>query len=216
MGTEVDGQPSVAAVSAPIPRVVLITGAPGSGKSTLGATLASELRVPFLARDDVRGGQFLTAGSWSDRPQRVPAALDAVEAFLRIVEGMVDLGVSCVVEYVVRAGRPSDLARLTASADCVVVATWCRDPLGRFADRNRADRLLNRRAVLDALGYEDIEQQTAAASERMRRVSLDLRTEFDLPLLRVRTDDGYDPGLARIIEFATAAAPAARRSPGDQ
>lgn len=214
MGAEVAGQGTGAPVrSEPTPRVVLITGAPGSGKSTLGATLAGAVRAPFLARDDVRGGLFLTAGSWSDRPQPVPASDDAVEALLRIVETMAGLGVSCVVEYVIRAARPRDLDRLTAVADCVVIATSCRDPLGRFAERNGADRLLNRRAVLDVLGYEDIERQTAAATERMRQVTADMRTRFDLPVLQVTTDDGYDPGLDRIIEFATSGTPVLRATP---
>ena len=40
----------------------MVTGAPGSGKSTLGAELSRALRMPFIARDDVRGGLFFTAG----------------------------------------------------------------------------------------------------------------------------------------------------------
>jgi hypothetical protein len=29
------------------------------------------------------------------------------------------------------------------------------------------------------------------------------RTDFDLPLLRVNTDAGYDPGLESIVDFVT-------------
>ncbi|HEV7763012.1 MAG TPA: AAA family ATPase [Acidimicrobiales bacterium] len=184
-------------------RVVLVTGEPGSGKTTLGTDLARELRVPFLARDDVRGGLFLTAGAWTDRPPEVPTAADAVEAFLRLVETMAGLGVSCVAEYVVRRARPHDLARFTAVADCVVVGTWCRDPLARFARRAGAERLVNRPPVLEALGCASVDEHTGAAVERMRAVAREMRTEFDLPMLRVNTDDGYDPGLDHIVDFVT-------------
>ena len=44
----------------------------------------------------------------------------------------------------------------------------------------------------------------------MRSVVAELRTDFDLPTLRVDTDDGYDPGLERIIEFATSTPTASR------
>lgn len=186
--------------------VVLITGEPGSGKTTLGRELSGALRVPFIARDDVRGGLFYTAGAWTDEPRRVPASADAVEAFLQIVEVTAGLGVSCVVEYVVREDRPQDLERLLAVGSCVVLFTWCRDAIERFVEREQADRLLNRQAVLDALGCSSVDEHTTGAVERMRAVGLEMRTDFDLPLLRVNTDDGYDPGLDTIIDFVTRAA----------
>jgi predicted kinase len=65
-------------------RVVVVTGAPGSGKTTLGTDLSRALRIPFMARDDVRGGLFFTAGSWSARPRRVPTPEESAEAFLRM------------------------------------------------------------------------------------------------------------------------------------
>ena len=185
------------------PRVVIVTGEPGSGKSTLGAELARALRVPFLARDDVRGGMFLTAGAWTGSPFQVPDALEAVDAFLGIVEAMAAAGVSCVVEYVVRRARPQDLDRLTAVGDCVVIVTSCPDASERVARRNVADRLLTQDGVLDALGFVSIDDHTAAAVTRANEVRDAMRTEFDLPVLHVRTDAGYHPGLEEIIDFAT-------------
>ena len=185
------------------PRVVLITGEPGTGKTTLGVTLARELRVPFVARDDVRAGMFFTAGAWTERPGTVPPSDDAVDALLRIVETMADLGVSCVVEYVVRRSRPRDLDRIVAVAECVVVRTWCRDALTRFTRRSNADRLLNRQPVLDSLGYSTIDEHTRDAARRMSAISSEMQEDFEVPVLRVNTDDGYEPEVEAIVEFAT-------------
>jgi predicted kinase len=182
-------------------RVVLITGEPGSGKTTLGLELARTIRVPFIARDDVRAGLFFTAGGWSAKPTGVPTAQHAVETFLRIVENVAGLGVSCVVEYVVRRGQADDLRRIEAVADCVVLHTWCADALERFVRRNTADPLVNRQPVLDALGYETIRDHTAAAAERMRSVAREMRRDFDLPVMSVNTDDGYNPDMGQIVDF---------------
>jgi hypothetical protein len=157
--------------------------------------------MPFIARDDVRGGLFFTAGAWSARPRRVPTSDESVEAFLRILETTASLGVSCIVEYVVRQQRPADLQRLSSVADCVVVLTECRDHLERFASRNRTDRLLDRQPVLDALGYTTIREHTSDAVARMRSVANEMRVDFGLPTLRVNTDDGYEPGLDAIVDF---------------
>jgi predicted kinase len=182
-------------------RVVVVTGAPGSGKSTLAAELARVLRLPFLGRDEVRRGLFFTTGAWSARPGRVPTSDESVETFLRMVETTASLGVSCIVEYVARRHRPADVERLRAAADCIVVITECRDHLERFAGRHRADPLLNRQPVLDALGYATVDDHTSAAVERMRSVAGAMRVDFGVPTLRVRTDDGYDPGLDAIVDF---------------
>jgi hypothetical protein len=40
-----------------------------------------------------------------------------------------------------------------------------------------------------------IGDHTADASERMRSVAGDIRTDFDLPIMTVNTDDGFEPAL---------------------
>ena len=183
------------------PTVILMVGEPGSGKTELGIRLARSLRIPFLARDDVRTGLYFTAGAWGDRPGLPPPRDDATGTFLSLVETMAGLGVSCVVEYVVRDDRPEDLERITSVAHCVGVRTWCDDAPARRAAREQADLLLRRPPVLAALGYEAIDEHVTQATAHMAAVTAQMRTAFDFPVLAVSTDDGYDPSLPEIVEF---------------
>ncbi len=186
------------------PRVVLVTGSPGSGKTTFASHLARALRVPFIARDDIRGGLLFTAGAWSDELRSVPSADEAVEAFLATVEGLLTRGVSCVVEYVVRSHRPGDLDRILAAGDCVVIFTSCADPMARVVQRNLADRLVANPAVLAAGGFRTVEEHTAAVVTRMQQVEREMRLAFPVPVLHVDTTAEYDPSLDVVLEFATA------------
>ena len=188
------------------PTAVLVTGAPGSGKSTLAAQLARLLRVPFIARDDIRGGLFFSAGAWGTELVRLPSADEAVEVFLETVEGLLARGVSCVVEYVVRSHRPADLDRLLIAGECVVIMTSCGAASARVAERNLSDRFVANKALLDAVGFGSVEEHTEAVVARMQQVEREMQAQFpvSVPVLRVDTSDGYDPGMDVVVVFATA------------
>ena len=183
------------------PRIVLVTGRPGSGKSTLARELSQRLRLPLLARDDVRGGLFFSAGAWEESVERIPSGEEAVALFIASVELLARGGASCVVEYVLRANRPVDLERLIAAGDCVAIMTHCDKALDRFAERNRRDPLIANKALLSAVGCDSVEAHTTNAIERMRQVERDMLLCFPFPLLHVDTTDGCAPTLPDVLEF---------------
>jgi len=186
------------------PRVVLLVGEPGTGKTRLGWALSDALGIPFLARDQVRRGLYFTAGAWTSAPGPLPSGERAVEAFLSVIEPMPALGVSCIAEYVVRRDQPAHLRRLIDAADCSVVQTTCTDASSRRVARECEDRLLSRQQVLEASGRRDVNDALEAREAHMRQVTSEMLTEFPLPLLLVKTDRDYEPGLDEIITFVTA------------
>jgi predicted kinase len=177
----------------------VVTGEPGSGKTSLGLRLAAALRVPFLSRDAVRGGLLATAGLWTGEGRPLPEREAAVETFLRMVERMTELGVSAVIELVVFRDRRDALRRLEAAARCLVVRTGCTDAAARAEQRDRGDVLLRRPDVLRALGHDSIDGYLRAPHREVLRAGM--VTGFALPLLPVRTDDGYDPPLDEILDW---------------
>lgn len=186
-------------------RAVLVTGVPGSGKSTLARRLSHLLRIPYLARDDVRGGLFFTEGAWGDTLARIPSPEEAVEVFLATAERLLSAGVSCVLEYVFRTHRRGDLDRIMAVADCVVLMTSCADPTARLRDRNATDRLMANATVLHAAGYTSVSEHTEMVVRRMAAVAEEMRTDFPLPALEVDTTNGYRPDINDVVRFVTAA-----------
>jgi predicted kinase len=177
----------------------MVTGAPGSGKTTLGRAIADALRLPFLSRDDVRGGQYATAGLWTNQIENPVSREAAVDAFVQIIETAAELGVSAVAEFVVLPHRVEAFARMQAAADCLVVLCECAESPARLEQRVRADPLLNRPDVLAALGRRSIDDYLHDPERDL--VATTMQTEFAVPTLHVRTNDGYDPRLETVIEW---------------
>jgi hypothetical protein len=179
----------------------MVTGAPGSGKTTLGLELSRALRLPFLSRDHVRGGMLATAGLWTNEV-RSPAPREiAVEAFVQLVEGAAGLGISAVIEFVVFRDRVEALERLVAAAGVLVIHAQCEDAAARADRRDLVDPLLNRPTVLAALGHASVDAFLRATVDQRDIVRNGMQNEFALPTLTVRTDDGYDPQLPEILDW---------------
>jgi predicted kinase len=53
--------------SAAAPRLIIVTGRPASGKTTLARWLAQEIHLPVVSKDSIREVLFERLG-WKDRP----------------------------------------------------------------------------------------------------------------------------------------------------
>jgi hypothetical protein len=104
-----------------------------------------------------------------------------------------------VVELVVTPPRLDAWHRLQEAADWVVVLTECSGAAARADRRDRADPLLNRADVLAALGHESIDDYLVGGERDVIRATM--QREFDVPVLRVDTDDGYNPEMPAIVDW---------------
>ena len=166
------------------PLSVLVSGAPGAGKSTLATALGGALDIPVLHKDQ------LVHGMWRTRGRAMNLGAPGVEPFFRTMELWSQLGVSFVAEQTFYRGvSEPDVARRLAPR-CFLVNVHCRSrhALERFARRMRDDPLCGE-ARLRAL---------LPLAESLQR---DLHQPLNLacPLIVVDTDDGYEPALDAVI-----------------
>ena len=168
-----------------MPLLVLIGGLPGSGKTTLARKLADTLRLPHLNRDTLYSGYHFTTG------ERLHPQANQ-ELLFSTATGLLDGGVSVVLDMTTYRGEMERdvTAGLLSRAYGILVFTYCEDPRGRFHARMSAD---------PATTPEQVEAQMARWPRTQRLASEPL--ELDLPLLRVRTEDGYQPGIDAVAEF---------------
>lgn len=102
------------------PLLVLISGAPGSGKTTLARRLGDELHLPVVSRDLIKTGMHVTARS-EDPAEIHRFAAQAFDLFFGVVEQLLRGGSSVVAEAAFHtdlsmAGSDSPrLARATSS-----------------------------------------------------------------------------------------------------
>jgi predicted kinase len=119
------------------PLLVVVTGMPSSGKTTIAESLAERLRLPLIAKDDLKESLFETLGpgdvAWSGRLG--DAAYDLIFGLAR---AMLSSRVSLILEAnFFRSQAP----RFTALPEHVLVQIHCDAPLPvlleRYAARDR-------------------------------------------------------------------------------
>lgn len=112
---------------------LVVTGLPGSGKSTVGKVLARELGLPLLDKDDILEGLFDTLGS-PDLEARERLSRAADEILFRLAESMPG---AVLVNWWRRDSAPARLEALSGP----VVEVLCEVPVEiareRWMERRR-------------------------------------------------------------------------------
>ena len=167
------------------PLAVLVSGAPGAGKSTLADALAVGLDLPVVHKDQ------LVHGTWRTRGRALALGAPGVEPFYETMELWASLGVSFVAEQTFYRGVSEPDVALRLAPRCVLVNVHCRSThaMARFERRMRDDPLCGEARL----------RKLRPLAERLQS-ELSEPLAFGCPLIVVDTDDGYTPTLQAVLE----------------
>ncbi len=175
------------------PTLILVSGAPATGKTTLALRIGRELNRPVLCKDAIKERLFDTLGA-RDRARSRELGAASFAVLYETTARLLDAGVEAVVEGNFQRG-PSEreLQALTEKARAVLVHCYTTPELvtrrcsQRFAEGGRHP------------GHHD----EAAISEVLSSLRSGAYDPLDLPIpvLRVDTSAGYMPRFERIREF---------------
>lgn len=134
---QVDSRPSV-----PEPALVLVTGKPASGKTTLATRLAADLGFPLLTKDAVKEALYDTIG-WSDREFSRQMGVASFRVLYVVLDALLAAGVSAMAEAPFdRDISAAELTALRARHPFTMVQVLCRAEgqvlIDRFRERNES------------------------------------------------------------------------------
>lgn len=179
------------------PLLLVVTGQPGSGKTTLAHALAREIRCPAICRDEMKEGYVNTTGHRGQGGDDI--AWHVFNAFFDAVELLLRRDISLVAEAAFQHKVWSMKLETLASVARVRIVICEIDPAqarARHIQRGLADPQRER--------YHDDDAVRAAREGREVPLVPYDPPRMNVPTLKVDTSDGYQPSLEEIVRFAQA------------
>ena len=171
------------------PVIIYVSGAPGSGKTTLAQLLSEQLYIPVVSSDLIHGGVALTNPS-HDRKETLH------QVFVPTIVEMARRGVSLIVDHVLQKGvSEADIIEpISEYATVINVHAQATDPLERYTQRvltSTTPSIVHRRKQLLSL----VDPHRKNLSSTLEPLGL------NLPTIVVNTDNGYSPTIDEIVSF---------------
>lgn len=176
------------------PLLIVVTGRPASGKTTLSHILSKEIKCPLLSRDQLKEG-YLNSHRSHHNDLSPTALQDVYKAFFQTIELLLSHKISLVAEaaFQDKLWQPA-LNPLIQLAEIRIIVCEIAPDLAwtRFTSRLAADP-----------GREKFHGDSAELSQHPDKslISIYQAPNLPVPTLTVDTTDQYTPDIGTITKF---------------
>lgn len=180
----------------PTPTLVVVSGPPGSGKTTLAHALAQAIPCPAICRDEVKEGMAHAHGEDFQGGYGDPLTQRTLPLFFDLLRVLTEAGVSVVAEaaFQDRLWRPG-LEQLADRANIRIVR--CRVDSAVSFER-ACTRASGNQSRLKVHGDSALAHGIAAWTEAVEAFE---HISLPAPSIDVDTSNGYAPKLEEIVDF---------------
>ncbi len=176
------------------PTLAVVSGPPGSGKTTLAHEIARALGCPAICRDEIKEGMVRNNPGFTGA-RADPLNIPTNSAFFDVLRLLLTAGVTVVAEaaFQDKLWRPG-LEPLVGLGEIRIIHSTVDDATRRARLERRLAQEPGRSAHADRDLLKDMDSR-GPALDPFDPVAL------DVPAMRVDTTDGYDPGIKEIAAF---------------
>ncbi|GAA4564476.1 AAA family ATPase [Planotetraspora kaengkrachanensis] len=178
------------------PTLIVVSGPPGSGKTTLAHEIARSVGCPAVCRDEIKQGMAHATPGFEPTTGD-PLNLRTLTVFFDVLSTLLRAGVTVVAEaaFQDKLWRPN-LTPLAEVAAIRVIRCTVGADVAHERIALRAAQEVHRAAHAD----QDL---LRAIADGERPIESWVPISLPVPTLAVDTTDGYDPCIEDVVSFAT-------------